>query len=98
MEKYKPHHHLPTIQSLARQGVIRVVGVALRDALSLGFDREDIIDVILSLSNKDFYKSMTSYQDQTCWHDVYRPMTEAGQLYIKLILQENVIIVSFKEK
>ena len=70
----------------------------MRDALSLGFDREDIVDVILSLSNKDFYKSMTAYDDPTCWHDVYRPISAAGQLYIKLILHDNVIVVSFKEK
>ncbi|MDR2891794.1 MAG: type II toxin-antitoxin system MqsR family toxin [Deltaproteobacteria bacterium] len=98
MEKSKPHHDLSQIKKLARQGSIAVVGTAMRDALNLGFELSDIIDVIMSLSRTDFYKSMTAYSNSKNWHDVYRPMTDAGQLYIKLILQDDALVVSFKEK
>ena len=98
MEKSKPHHDLSRIKELVRQGAVAATGTAIRDAHNLGFDFRDIIDVIASLARKDFYKSMTAYNDSQCWHDVYRPMTDAGQLYIKLILHDDVLVVSFKEK
>ncbi|MDL2290996.1 type II toxin-antitoxin system MqsR family toxin [Desulfovibrio sp. OttesenSCG-928-F20] len=98
MEKSKPHHDLKAIKRLTVAGSITVVRAALNDALILGLAFSDIVNTIISLKRKDFYKSMTAYQDHTCWHDVYRPETEAGKLYIKLILQDNVIVVSFKEK
>ena len=98
MEKFNPHYDLSRIKALAESGSIRVVATAMRDALLIGFDRQDVVDVILSLARTDFYKSMTAYHDHTCWHDVYRPMTDTGELYIKLILQDDVLVVSFKER
>jgi hypothetical protein len=98
LEKSNPHHDLSRIKELAESGSVRVVATAMRDALHIGFDRQDIIDVIVALDRTDFYKSMTAYHDHTCWHDVYRPITDAGELYVKLILQDNVLVVSFKEK
>lgn len=41
---------------------------------------------------------MTTYVDHTVWQDVYRPQTAMGQVYLKLTLLEDVLIVSFKEK
>ena len=98
MEKSKPHHNLPQIKKLAQSGAVKVTGAAMRDAQNLGFDLLDIIAVIAALSHGDFYKSMTAYHDHQCWHDVYRPMIDAGQLYIKLLLQNDVLVVSFKER
>jgi motility quorum-sensing regulator/GCU-specific mRNA interferase toxin len=46
---------------------------------------------------KDFYKSMTTHADHKVWQDVYRPMTSAGQVYLKLTVINEVLIVSFKE-
>jgi motility quorum-sensing regulator/GCU-specific mRNA interferase toxin len=31
------------------------------------------------------------------WQDVYRPMTVAGGVYLKLTVIDDVLIVSFKE-
>lgn len=100
MEKGRPHHDLSKVKELARCEAVKIVATAARDAGTLGFSREAIIDVIASLSNKDFYKSMTAYHDNQCWHDVYRPLTNVGRLYVKLILQDDVfvVVVSFKEK
>ena len=98
MEKSNPHHDLSRIKELSAKGSVRIATTAMRDALNIGFERQDVIDVIASLVRTDFCKSMTAYHDHTCWHDVYRPMTDAGELYIKLILKNNVFVVSFKEK
>ena len=51
----------------------------------------------LALKPADFYKSMTTYADQTIWQDVYRPKTSAGDVYLKLTVIDDVLIVSFKE-
>jgi len=45
----------------------------------------------------DFVKSMTTYEDHKVWQDVYRPRTSAGEVYLKLTVIEDVLIVSFKE-
>jgi motility quorum-sensing regulator / GCU-specific mRNA interferase toxin len=37
------------------------------------------------------------YADNRVWQDVYRPCTEAGEVYLKLTVIEDVLIVSFKE-
>ena len=44
-----------------------------------------------------FYKSMTTHADHTVWQDVYRPSTQAGDVYLKLTVIDDVLIVSFKE-
>ena len=31
------------------------------------------------------------------WQDVYRPSTPAGEVYVKLMVMDDVLIVSFKE-
>ncbi len=56
-----------------------------------------MIDVVKNLTMKDFYKSMTAHADYTIWHDVYRPTTKAGEIYLKLITIDDVLVVSFKE-
>jgi motility quorum-sensing regulator/GCU-specific mRNA interferase toxin len=63
----------------------------------LGFDSNGILAVVLALTPKDFYKSMTTYADHRVWQDVYRPTTKAGEVYLKLTVIDDVLIVSFKE-
>jgi motility quorum-sensing regulator / GCU-specific mRNA interferase toxin len=52
---------------------------------------------VVALTATDFYKSMTTYANHQIWQDVYRPCTEAGEVYLKLTVIEDVLIVSFKE-
>lgn len=40
---------------------------------------------------------MTTHADHTIWQDVYHPKTSAGDVYLKLTVIEDVLIVSFKE-
>jgi len=56
-----------------------------------------MLDVVLALTATDFYKSMTTHADHTVWQDVYRPNTQAGDVYLKLTVIDDVLIVSFKE-
>lgn len=46
---------------------------------------------------KDFYKSMTTYNDSSIWQDVYRPHTAVGKVYLKLTVTHDLLVVSFKE-
>lgn len=34
----------------------------------------------------------------TVWQDVYRPLTSAGRIYLKLTVIDDLLIVSFKEQ
>lgn len=101
MEKKTPHTPLSKIKALVQAGKVKITMTALlggREALGSQTSPADLHNVVLGLTSKDFYKSMTDYDDHTIWHEVYRPMTSNGQLYIKLIVQDDVLIVSFKEK
>ncbi len=53
--------------------------------------------MVAALSPRDFYKSMTTHADHRIWQDVYRPKTPAGDVYLKLTVIDDVLIVSFKE-
>jgi motility quorum-sensing regulator/GCU-specific mRNA interferase toxin len=57
----------------------------------------DVLAVVMALTPADFYKSMTTHSDHTVWQDVYRPSTDAGDVYLKLTVMDDVLIVSFKE-
>ena len=70
---------------------------ALTGGAALGFDFDGIVSVINALSPADFYKSMTTHADHRIWQDVYRPTTAAGEVYLKLTVVDDVLIVSFKE-
>ena len=50
----------------------------------LGLAFSDMLDVVMALTPADFYKSMTTHADHTVWQDVYRPGTQAGDVYLKL--------------
>ena len=64
---------------------------------NLGFDFEDLVGIVSALTPKDYYKSMTTHADHRIWQDVYRPKTAHGDLYLKLTVIDDVLIVSFKE-
>lgn len=51
----------------------------------------------MALNPSDFHKSMTTYADHRVWQDVNRPVTSVGDVYLKLTVIDDVLIVSFKE-
>lgn len=97
MEKRKPHYDLCTVISLVAAGKARITGTALMGGAALGFDAVAILGVVKGLLAKEFYKSMTTYHDRRVWQDVYRAETCAGQVYVKLTVQDEVVVISFKE-
>ena len=97
MEKATPHCKLPVVKALVESGKVRSNQSALAGAATLGFDFAGVLAVIMSLTPKDFYKSMTTHADHRIWQDVYRPVTDAGEVYLKLTVVDDVLIVSFKE-
>jgi len=97
VEKSTPHCKLTVVKTLVESGQVRTTKSALEGAAALGFDFDGMLDVILTLTPANFYKSMTSHADHRVWQDVFRANTEAGEVYIKLTVVEDVLIVSFKE-
>ncbi len=97
MEKGTPHCKLSVVWGLIEAGRVRTTRTAREGAVALGFDFEGMFEVVLSLTSADFYKSMTSHADHRVWQDVYRPITGVGEVYLKLSVVEDLLIVSFKE-
>lgn len=98
MEKRTPHYRLSQVKMLIEEGKIRSTFSALAGAAALGFDFAGMVSVIAALTARDFYTSMTTHADHKIWQDVYRPTTPAGEVYLKLTVIDNVLIVSFKER
>jgi len=57
----------------------------------------DMLTVVTALTETDCYKSMTTHADHTIWQDVYRPGTQVGDVYLKLTVIDDVLLVSIKE-
>lgn len=97
MEKGTPHCKLSVAKALIEAGKVRSTMSALAGGAALGFDFEGIVRVVMALTPADFYKSMTTHADHRMWQDVYRPKTPSGEIYLKLTVIDDVLIVSFKE-
>lgn len=97
MEKRTPHCKLTVVKALVAAGKVRSTVSALAGGAALGFDFTGIVGVVKALTPRDFYKSMTTHADQRVWQDVYRPKTPVGDVYLKLTVIDDVLIVSFKE-
>ena len=97
MEKPSPHCKLTVVKALIQAGKVRTTHSARLGATALGLELSDMLVVLIALTPADFYKSMTTHADHTVWQDVYRPSTPAGDVYLKLTVIDDVLIVSFKE-
>ena len=97
MEKNTPHTKLPVVKALVEAGRVSATRSALAGGAAVGFNFEGIVGIVMALSQADFHKSMTTYADHRVWQDVYRPTTPAGEVYLKLTVIDNLLIVSFKE-
>ena len=97
MEKKSPHFPLVRVKEYAQAGSVRITRAAYAGAAELGIDKQGMLNIVCSLCARDFYKSMTFYNDHTQWQDVYRPESPEGKLYLKLSIDEGLLIISFKE-
>ncbi|MCX7096385.1 MAG: type II toxin-antitoxin system MqsR family toxin [Methylococcales bacterium] len=97
MEKQTPHCKLSVVKALVEAGNVRATKAAREGGTALGLDFDSMIAVVLELTSANFYKSMTTHADHRLWQDVYRPVTPIGEIYLKLTVIDDVLIVSFKE-
>ncbi len=99
MEKQTPHCKLSVVKTLVEADQVRATASAFNGARELGINSlSGMCAVVLSLTSADFYKSMTTHIDHRIWQDVYRTKTSSGdEVYLKLTVIDDVLIVSFKE-
>jgi motility quorum-sensing regulator/GCU-specific mRNA interferase toxin len=97
MEKRTPHCKLSVVKALIEAGKVRATWSAVAGAAALGFDFEAMVGLVRGLKTADFYKSMTAVHDRRIGQDGYRTATPAGEVYLKLTVIDDVLIVSFKE-
>jgi motility quorum-sensing regulator / GCU-specific mRNA interferase toxin len=76
---------------------VRSTKAAREGGAALGFDFDGMLAIVMALTAADFYKRMTTHADHRVWQDVYHPTTPAGEVYLKLTVIDDVLIVSFKE-
>jgi len=101
MEKRKPHYVLSKLKALFTYRKTRIITKkAHKGAAAMGYmDDDDITSVISSLCSEHFIKSMTTYQSNKIWQDVYRCQDGEKSLYIKLQLSDNgeTILIQMKK-
>lgn len=97
MEKRTPHCKLSVVKALVKAGKVNATLTALAGGAALGLDFDGMVKVVMALTSRDFHKSMTAYADHRMWQDVYRPVTDVGEVYLKLAVISDVLIISFKE-
>ncbi len=98
MEKKKAHYSLQSIKDLINECQYFITRSARVDYINLGLEDDEVIEIIMSLNNQDLYKSMTSYNNNKIWQDVYHKTIENLELYIKLQITSEAIVISFKER
>ena len=99
MEKGTPHRKLSVVKALIEAGKVNATASAFNGARELGIDDlAGMCSVVMSLTSADFYKSMTTHADHRIWQDVYHAKTaKRADVYLKLTVINDVLIVSFKE-
>ena len=99
MEKNIPHCKLSAVKVLVEAGRVHATASAFHGARELGFSNlAGMCAVIMSLTSTCFYKSMRTHADHRIWQDVYHAKTAGGaEVYLKLAVIDDVLMVSFKE-
>lgn len=98
MEKRRAHYPLTKVKQLIRDRRVEFTMTAVTGGAAMGFNTNEMLDVVSNLENRNLYKSMTSHADHAVWHDVYHADTHHGVVYLKLTIVGNLLIISFKEK
>lgn len=99
-DKGTAHYRLATVQqTIAVLGIDAFTRTALENARLMGLGGAEALLVVMSLSTKHFYKSMSTKSDYRVWQDVYHAPCPNGKMaYIKLTLQAGSVVIQFKEK
>jgi motility quorum-sensing regulator/GCU-specific mRNA interferase toxin len=101
MEKLKPTYPLNQIKAAFVVAVgLSATRTASLSAKALGFQAQDLVDLIQALEPGFFVKSMTSDADPRQWQDVYYVPWGEHKLYVKFTQTADgeMLLLSFKEK
>jgi motility quorum-sensing regulator/GCU-specific mRNA interferase toxin len=87
------------VKALIESGKVNATASAFTSARELGInDLAGMCAVVMSLTSADLYKSMTTHADHRIWQDVYHAkIANSADVYLKLTVIDDVLIVSFKE-
>ena len=101
MEKKRPTYDLRAIQvTMGSTDTLAITTSALRDAVSMGFDRFGVAETIVGIEGRMFYKSMTTHTDHRVWQDVYHVPVRDHLIYVKF--QADIVtefkVMAFKDK
>jgi hypothetical protein len=87
---------LQRIHDLAAASKIRLTCKAVRETFALGLAPDDVREALALLSAGDFAGRLAS--DATGeWMYVFKPVVGGQTLYVKVVLREDCIVVSFHE-
>ena len=94
------HYPLKTIKTAFTEATrLNRTMTAADGAEELGMDEQAVVDVVAGLTGRDFDKSMRSEVNPAIWQDVYKPIIDGRELYVKFTLdsQGELLLISFKE-
>jgi|ERR1700722_9502791 len=92
------HYPLKTIKAAFTEATrLNRTMTAADGAEELGMDEQAV--VVAGLTGRDFDKSMRSEVNPAIWQDVYKPIIDGRELYVKFTLdsQGELLLISFKE-
>lgn len=98
MEKKTAHYPLTEVKRLVDSGAVSATKSASDGAAELGFTFKEMLDVVRDLEPGDLHKSMTTHHDNSIWQDVYHYPEERADIYLKIQIVGEVVIISFKEQ
>jgi len=87
---------LKRIHELAAEGRYRLTYKAQWEAASLGFAPEDVQDILGCLGTSDSAGRVASRTTGESMH-VFKPCVGGQVLYVKLIVRDGCVVVSFHE-
>lgn len=90
---------LARIRELAAKRKVRFTMKALRElaALDLGLDEEDACHVLANLATRDFVERVVSRRTGE-WMYVFKPAVGETGVYVKVILRNDCVVISFHEE
>jgi motility quorum-sensing regulator/GCU-specific mRNA interferase toxin len=98
-KRRQPRYPLKTIKAaFSEPARMNRTMTAANGAEDIGMDEPAVVDVIVSLTSRDFDKSMPSDIDPAVWQDVYKPTVKGRELYVKFTLDARgeLLLISFK--
>lgn len=97
MDQTKPTYKLSDLKkAVGTIKGLRMTGQARKDSTELGFDDQDVVSAIQSITEDKFYKTMAANKPDLNNHDVYKFIFKDVSLYLKFQDFYGTMVVSFK--